>query len=187
MLPACEGTRVNQALQGNWGLLLKNLCTNLNLGAPLPRDAAWEWWWLGAWRLPRSHLRTMYNCLAPSYLSYLATLSSAVAGSSSHSAPCGAGRAPVGCGAEPAQRWGCACALAAAVTAAEAEASGVAGDARQIHWFKASVWAAVPALRARPRLRKAACSACTRLRLRPAPAAACATSPFVSPLNAVRV
>ena len=47
------------------------------------------------------------------------------AGSSSHSAPCGAGRAPAGCSAEPAPRWGCAFAFAAAAMAAGVEqASG---------------------------------------------------------------
>jgi len=33
LLPACEGTRVNQAFQGNWGLLLTNFMHRPNLGS----------------------------------------------------------------------------------------------------------------------------------------------------------
>jgi len=78
------------------------------------------------------------------------------------------------------------CVLAAAAVTAGPEQAGdwsCRAAARALGgWL-----AAMPALRAQPRLRSAAWLVCMRLRLRPAPAAACAPSLFVSPLNAVRV
>ena len=82
--------------------------------------------------------------------------------------------------------WACVCVLAAAAVTAGPEQAGdwsCRAAARALGgWL-----AAMPALRAQPRLRSAAWLVCMRLRLRPAPAAACAPSLFVSPLNAVRV